>query len=112
MGTNMFFNPSESNIQQYVQNSVNILDSVSDVSFICNDGVIPSHQVILAPFSNFFRSEFQLNIHDKVISILLPDHCCSEIREYLLDLFNFNNIRHAKLNNLFGVASLGSLNVL
>ena len=108
----MFLNPSESNIQQYIQNSVNILDSVSDVSFICNDGVIPSHQVVLAPFSKFLRSEFQLNFHDKVISILLPDYCCSEIREYLLDLFNFNNIRHAKLNSLFGAASLGSLNVL
>ena len=56
----MFLNPSESNIQQYIQNSVNILDSVSDVSFICNDGVIPSHQVILAQISKFLRTEFQL----------------------------------------------------
>merc|ERR1712189_91122 len=67
---------------------------------------------IIAPLSNFLKSEFQLNFHDKAVSILMPDYGRSEIMEYLLDLFNYNNIRHAELNQLLGCAILGSQDYL
>ena len=107
-----FINVSENNIQQYVQNSFSSENSVIDLSFHCMDGHIPSYQMIIAPFSNLLKSEFQLNSHDKIVSILMPDYGRSEIMEYLLDLFNYNNIRHAELNQLLGCAILGSQDYL
>ena len=105
-------NVRENNIQQYVLNSFSSENSVIDLSFHCMDGHIPSYQMIMAPISNFLKSEFQLNSHDKIVSILMPDYGRSEIMEYLLDLFNYNNIRHAELNQLLGCAILGSQDYL
>ena len=98
--------PSETFIQHYVQNSINTNDQVTDVLFHCKDGFVPSYQIALAPISPFLKSEFHQNSYDKVIAILLPEFVCSEIKEYLLDLFNYNNRRHAELNELLNCAIL------
>ena len=98
--------PSETFIQHYVQNSINTVDQVTDVLFHCKDGFVPSYQIALAPISPFLKSEFHQNSYDKVIAILLPEFVCSEIKEYLLDLFNYNNRRHAELNELLNCAIL------
>ena len=100
--------PSENFIQHYVQNSMYTNDEVTDVLFYCNDGLLPSYQIALATISPFLKLEFQQNSYDKVIAIVLPGFVCSEIKEYLLDLFNYNNIRHAELNELLGCAILGN----
>jgi len=104
----MEVSPSENFIQHYVQNSMYTNDEVTDVLFYCNDGLLPSYQIALATISPFLKLEFQQNSYDKVIAIVLPGFVCSEIKEYLLDLFNYNNIRHAELNELLGCAILGN----
>ena len=106
----IFFSRSENqiNIHDYLQNSINNSgDLVKDLLFLCKDGYISSYQLVFASLSDFLQSEFKMNTHDNSISILLPDFNFVEIAEYLLDLYNYNNIRHEELNKILGCKSLG-----
>ena len=73
----------------------------SDVTIYCKDGSVHGHKLVLASMSKMLLKEFQENIWDENISLLMPDFTVLQISKYLGDMLTSPNLKvHSELNFL------------
>ena len=62
--------------------------NIGDVKFICKDGTVVAHKIILAAISGLFQQEFSHNFHDETISVIIPDIDRNDVNKCLDALYN------------------------
>ena len=67
-------------------------NKTSDVTIYCCDGILLSHQIVLASISQFLGTIFQNNIFDKNISLILPDFSVRDILNFLENIYSSKNV--------------------
>ena len=67
-------------------------NKTSDVTIYCCDGILLSHQIVLASISQFLGGLFQQNSFDKNISLILPDFSVRDILNFLENIYTTSSV--------------------
>jgi len=84
---------------------VNGSDTTADVLIHCQNGVIPTHRLVLASVSNMLLSIFKQDTWDEQIVLVLRDYSVDQVCSYFKDFYNngFKNKNSFELGNILGV---------
>ena len=62
-------------------------DTTADVIIHCNNGIIPSHRIVLASISNMLASILKQDTWDETITLMLMDFTVEEISKYFEEFY-------------------------
>ena len=79
------------------------IDKTTDVSIFCKNGSVPAHKLVLASISPMLYAEFKENCFDETVSIIMNDFTVQEVKNYLKDVYNNQNLtKYTSINVSLG----------
>ena len=101
--------PKHGALFQYLSNP-GVHRSTSDVTLVCDDGILRGHRLVLASVSSFLGSLFNDTMMvQSTVTLMLPDFSVEKVVRYLKMIYSNKQVEDTSgfedLNNLFGMQS-------